>query len=163
MSMIVKNNLDSLRTLNVLNQNSSALQKSLEQIASGQKINSAKDDASAYSISEKMRVQIRSLFQNNQNLQNGIALLKTVDGAVGNIVEELRNLKELAINAANDTNTDADRKIIQKEFDQKKANINDIATTTNYNGKTLLDGTYYRKKLALTARLPKLTVSLMLQ
>jgi len=100
----------------------------------------------AYSISEKMRVQIRSLFQNNQNLQNGIALLKTVDGAVGNIVEELRNLKELAINAANDTNTDADRKIIQKDFDQKKANINDIATITNFNGKTLLDGTYRRGK-----------------
>ena len=97
-----------------------------------------------------MRLQIRSLFQNNQNLQNGIALLKTIDGAVGNIVEELRNLKELAINAANDTNTDADRKIIQKDFDQKKENINDIATITNFNGKTLLDGTYCRSKTIIS-------------
>ena len=142
MTMIVKNNLSATRTLNVLNKNSSALKKSLEKVSSGQKINSAQDDASGYAISERMREQIRSLEQDSQNVQNGSTLFKIVLGGVDNIVEELRNLKELAINSANDTNTDSDRATIQKEFQQKIANINDIATTTNYNGKILLDGRY---------------------
>lgn len=145
MSMVVKNNLEAVRTLNVLNQNSSLLQQSLERVSRGQKINSAKDDASAYAISEKMREQIRTLTQGNQNVQNGSSLLKIAEAGVSNIVEELRNLKELAINAANDTNTDRDRATIQKEFTQKVENINDIATTTNYNKITLLDGTWSRK------------------
>ena len=80
--------------------------------------------------------------EDNQNVQNGSSMLKVAEGGVNEIVEELRNLKELALNSANDTNTDIDRKTIQKEFNQKMENINDIATTTNYNGKTLLDGTY---------------------
>lgn len=100
--------------------------------------------ASGYVISEKMREMVRTLNQDHQNVQNGSSLFKVVDGAINSIVDELRNLKELAINAANDTNTDADRTTIQKVFDQKKANINDIATSTNYNGKILMDGTYQR-------------------
>ena len=142
MSMVVKNNLSALRILNVMNKNSFALAKSLTKVSSGQKINSAKDDSSAYSISEKMREMIRTLSQDSQNVQNGAALLKVADGGISSIVEELRNLKELAINAANDTNTDKDRATLQKVFTQKMANINDIATETNYNTKPLLDGTY---------------------
>lgn len=148
MTMIVKNNLLALQSLNALNKNSSSLAKSLTKVSSGQKINSAKDDASGYVISEKMREQIRTLAQDNQNVQNGSSLFKIADGGISSIVEELRHLKELAINAANDTNTETDRVTIQKVFTQKMANINDIATTTNYNGKTLLDGTYYRKTVA---------------
>lgn len=147
MAMTVKNNLAASQILNTLNKNFSAFAKSLTKVSSGQKINSAQDDASGYVISEKMREQIRTLAQDNQNVQNGSALFKVADGGINSIVEELRNLKELAINAANDTNTDIDRATIQKEFQQKYANINDIATTTNYNGKTLLDGTYRRKTL----------------
>ncbi len=142
MSMVVKNNLAAQLVLGQLNKNSSKLEKELSKVSSGQKINSAKDDASGYAISEKMREQIRSLEQDNQNVQNGSSMLKIAEGGVDSIVEELRNLKELALNAANDHNTTQDRVTIQKEFSQKMANINDIATTTNYNGKTLLDGTY---------------------
>ena len=142
MSMAVKNNLAAQMILGQLNKNTSKLEKELSKVSSGQKINSAQDDASGYAISEKMREQIRTLAQDNQNVQNGSSMLKVAAGGVDNIVEELRNLKELAINSANDTNTDSDRATIQKEFTQKMANINDIATTTNYNGKTLLDGTY---------------------
>ena len=80
MTMVVKNNLGAVETLNTLNKNFSALQKTLEIISSGQKINSAKDDASGYGISEKMRVQLRSLMQGNQNIQNGISLLKVAGG-----------------------------------------------------------------------------------
>ena len=145
MAMTVKNNLSATRTINVLNRNSKVVQKNLRQAASGMKIVDAQDDASAYAISERMRVKIRALDQANRNVQNGSSLLKIAEGGINNIVEELRSLKELAINAANDTNTDEDRRIIQKEFLQRMDTINDIATTTAYNGKTLLDGTHAKK------------------
>ena len=98
--MIVKNNMGAVRTLNTLNKNSKALNKSLTKVASGMKINSAEDDASAYAISERMRVRIRSLDQANQNTQNDSALMKTAEGAVQNTIEILKSLKEKAINVA---------------------------------------------------------------
>lgn len=144
MAMSILNNTVSMLSLGELNKNISAFGKQQKKLASGMRINSAGDDASGYAISEKMRAHIRTLDQDRLNVRTGSSLLRVADGGINNIVDELRNLKELAINAANDHNTDADRAIIQKEFDQKKANIDDIATTTNYNGKMLLDGRYYR-------------------
>jgi len=139
MAMVVKNNMSAVRTLNVLNQNSTALQKSLTKVSSGMKINSAQDDASGYAISERMRVRIRSLDQANQNSQNDSALMKTAEGAVANSVELLRALKEKAINAANDSNTDEDRATIQKELDQFIDQLDDNALV-QFNGKYLVDG-----------------------
>ena len=139
MGMVVKNNMSAVRTLNILNQNSTALQKSLAKVSSGMKINSAQDDASGYAISERMRVRIRSLDQANQNAQNDSSLMKTAEGAVANTVEILRALKEKAINAANDTNTDEDRATIQKEIDQFIDQIDDNALV-QFNGKYLVDG-----------------------
>ena len=139
MSMVVKNNLSALNTLNTLNKNSAALSKSLQKVSSGMKINSAADDASGYAISERMRVQIRSLDQANANTQNGSSMMKTAEGAVSSTVEILKTLKEKAINAANDSNTDADRQTIQKELDQSIDQINDNANVT-FNGKYLVDG-----------------------
>lgn len=140
MGMVVKNNMSAVRTLNTLNQNSSALQKSLTKVSSGMKINSAQDDAAGYAISERMRVRIRSLDQANQNTQNDSSLMKTAEGAVSNTIEILKALKEKAINSANDSNTDEDRKTIQKEVDQFIDQIDDNALTT-FNGKYLVDGT----------------------
>ena len=137
--MVVKNNMSAISTLNTLNKNSSALTKSLAKVSSGMKINSAQDDASGYAISERMRVQIRSLDQANQNTQNGSSMMKTAEGAVSSTVEILKTLKEKVINAANDTNTDEDRKTIQKELDQSIDQIDDNANVT-YNGKYLVDG-----------------------
>ena len=139
MAMVVKNNMSAVRTLNTLNSNSSALQKSLAKVSSGMKINSAQDDASGYAISERMRVQIRSLDQANQNTQNASSLMKTAEGAVSSTVEILKSLKEKAINAATDTNTDSDRATIQKEIDQFIDQIDDNALVT-FNGKYLVDG-----------------------
>ena len=139
MAMVVKNNMSAIGTLNTLNKNSSALTKSLAKVSSGMKINSAQDDASGYAISERMRVQIRSLDQANQNTQNGSSMMKTAEGAVSSTVEILKTLKEKVINAANDTNTDEDRKTIQKELDQSIDQIDDNANVT-YNGKYLVDG-----------------------
>jgi flagellin len=140
MGMVVKNNMSAVRTLNTLNANSTALQKSLTKVSSGMKINSAQDDAAGYAISERMRVRIRSLDQANQNTQNDSSLMKTAEGAVGNTIEILKALKEKAINSANDSNTDEDRKTIQKEVDQFIDQIDDNALVT-FNGKYLVDGT----------------------
>ncbi len=139
MSMIVHNNMSAVRTLNLLNQNSSLLQQSLERVSSGQKINSAKDDAASFAISEKMREQIRSLDQDTQNIQNASSLIKVAEGAVSSTVDILKTIKEKAIDAANDTNTDSDRATIQKEIDQFMDQVNDNALVT-FNGKYLIDG-----------------------
>ena len=147
MAMVIANNNAAMLTLGEINKNNSALGKQLKKVSSGMKINSAGDDASCYAISERMRVQLRSLDQDIRNTQTGSSLLRVADGAVANIIEELRSLKELALNAANDTNTDLDRATIHKEFEHRKANINDIAAETNYNGKILLDGRYKQKVL----------------
>ena len=139
MAMVVKNNMSAVNTLNILNKNQSALAKSLQKVSSGMKINSAGDDASGYAISERMRVQIRSLDQDNQNTQNGNSMMRTAEGAVSSTVEIHKTLKEKAINAANDTNTDDDRRTIQKEINQMVDQIDDNALAT-YNGKYLVDG-----------------------
>ena len=142
--MVVKNNMSAINTLNTLNKNHSALAKSLQKVSSGMRINSAADDASGYAISERMRVQIRSLDQDNRNTQNGNSMMKVAEGAVSSTVEILKTLKEKVINAANDTNTDSDRQQIQKELDQSIDQINDNANVT-YNGKYLVDGSHNRR------------------
>ena len=149
MAMVVKNNMSAISTLNTLNKNSSALSKSLQKVSSGMKINGAADDASGYAISERMRVQIRGLDQANQNTQNGSSMMKVAEGAVSSTVDILKTLKEKVINAANDTNTDADRQTIQKELDQSIDQINDNANVT-YNGKYLVDGSHNSKVTATT-------------
>ena len=139
MSMIVKNNMSALNTLNTLGRNTKELSKQLQQVSSGMKINSAADDASAYAISEKMRVQIRGLSAALANSQNGSSMMKVAEGAVASTVEALRTFKAKAIDAANDTNTDSDRAIIQKELDQLMNQIDDNALVT-FNGKYLING-----------------------
>lgn len=139
MAMVVKNNMSAVTTLNTLNKNSSTLQKSLAKVSSGLKITSAQDDASGFAISERMRVRIRSLDQATQNSQNGSSLMKTAEGALGSTIEILKTLKEKAINAATDTNTDEDRATIQKEVNQLVDQIDDNALVM-FNGKYLLEG-----------------------
>ena len=131
--------MPAVNTRNTLNKNQSELSKSLQKVSSGMKINSAGDDASGMAISERMRVQVRALDQDNDNTMNGSALLRTAEGAVQSTIEILKTLKEKAINAANDTNTDEDRRLIQKEVDRLIDQIDDNALTT-YNGKYLVDG-----------------------
>ncbi|MBR3622789.1 MAG: flagellin, partial [Selenomonadaceae bacterium] len=147
MAMVVKNNMSAITTLNTLNKNSGALSKSLGKVSTGMRMNSAADDSSGYAISERMRVQIRSLDQDNRNAQNGSSMMKVAEGAVNSTIEILKTLKEKVINAANDTNTDSDRATIQKELDQSIDQIDDNANVT-YNGKYLLDGSKNNKGVA---------------
>jgi len=158
MAMVVKNNMSAINTLNTLNKNTNALKKSLEKVSSGMKINSAADDASGYAISERMRVQIRSLDSANQNAQNGGSMLKVAEGAVSSTVEILKTLKEKAVTAANDTNTDADRATIQKELDQSIDQINDNANVT-FNGQYLVDGSHNKKTNQTTTAMTNQSMS----
>lgn len=140
MTMAVRYNSDAQFALGELNKNNRKLSKTLAKISSGQRIVNADDSGSDYSISEKMRTRIRALFQDNQNVQNGSSMVKIAERGVDQIVQTLRTMKELAIDAANDSNTDEDRRTIQKELDQCRATINDVAIGSQYNGKILLDG-----------------------
>ncbi len=142
MAMTVLNNSATMISLGELNKNINKLGKSLAIVASGQKITGAKDGASEYSISEQMRSKIRALEQDIENVENGSSMLKTALGGIQNVVDELRNLKELAIDAANDSNTDDDRRVMQKVVKQTLASIDDIAAHTTFNSKRLLDGSY---------------------
>jgi len=144
MPMTVMNNNVAAMALGELNKNDNKLAKDLKKASTGTRITGAADGASDYAISEKMRVKIRGLSQDIENVQNGRSLLKTGMGGIDDIVDELRNLKELALNSCNDHNTDVDRGILQKEFDARKAHIDNVAIDTNYNGIVLLDGRWSR-------------------
>lgn len=139
MSLVIKHNMSALSTLNIMDRNNKALSKSLQQVSSGMKINSAADAPAGYAISERMMVQISSLDQDNQNAQNGQNMLKTAEGAVSSTVDILKTLKQKVIDAANDTNTTFDRKTIQGYLNQAVDQINDNANVS-YNGQLLVDG-----------------------
>ncbi|MBO5651680.1 MAG: flagellin, partial [Selenomonas sp.] len=114
MAMVVKNNKEATNALNTLNKNESDLRSSLQKVSSGMKINSAADDASGYSISEKMRVRIRGLDQATANTQNATSMMRTAEGALQSTIDIMKTIKEKALDSVNDTNTDADRATIQK-------------------------------------------------
>ena len=115
MAMSILNNSATAMALGETNKNTNKLGKALKKVSFGMKINSAGDSAAEYSISEKMRVQIRSLTQDEQNVKNGKALLRIAEGGIQNIIDELRSMKEMGINAANRHKSDSDRAIVQKE------------------------------------------------
>lgn len=138
--MIVKHNIPSLNTNNRLTQNKKKADSTLEKLSSGYKINRAGDDAAGLAISEKMRSQIRGLNMAGKNIQDGISLIQTAESGLGSIQDpNLLRLRELAIQAANDTLTDSDRKLLQMEVEQIKSNIDEIATNTEFNGIKLLN------------------------
>ena len=143
MSTVVNTNMESIRTLGVLNKNNVGLNKALTKVSTGMKINSAADNASGWAISEKMRERIRALDQVNQNIQNDTAMVKTAEGGLANTIEILRTMKERALNAANDSNKDTDRAIIQKEI-ESLANQIDANANVKYNGKTLINGNTFK-------------------
>lgn len=120
---------------------STLMGRSLERLSTGLRINRAADDAAGLAISEKMRAQIRGLEQASRNAQDGISLIQTAEGALNETHSILQRMRELAVQAANDTYTSMDRAEIQKEIDQLVEEVDRIAATTEFNNKKLLDGT----------------------
>lgn len=141
MALYVNTNATSLSTQNYLNSSSSALDTIYQRLSSGLRINSAKDDAAGLQISNRMTSQINGLTQANRNANDGIALAQTVEGAMDEMTTMLQRIRTLAVQAANGTNTDADRQALQEEVTQLSAEITRIACKTTYNGSTVLNGT----------------------
>lgn len=140
MAMVINTNVQAIRTHGVYNYNSSAMNDAMTRVATGQKINSAKDNASTWAITQRMRDRIRANDQANQNVQNDSALLRTAQGGIGNTVSILTTLKERAINAANDSNVNLDRDAIAIEVKQLVQQIDDNASKVKFNGRYLLNG-----------------------
>ncbi|MED0701297.1 MULTISPECIES: flagellin [Aeribacillus] len=139
--MRINHNISALNTYRQLSFNNTQTAKNLEKLSSGYRINRAGDDAAGLAISEKMRGQIRGLEMASKNAQDGISLIQTAEGALNETHSILQRMRELAVQSANDTNTDTDRAELQKEVDQLIEEIDRIANTTQFNTKNLLDGT----------------------
>jgi flagellin len=138
--MIINHNLMAMNTHRQLSINQTNSSKSMEKLSSGFRINRAGDDAAGLAISEKMRGQIRGLKQAQRNAQDGISLIQTAEGALNETHAILQRMRELATQAATDTNTVADREEIQKEIDQLAEEITRIANNTEFNTQRLLNG-----------------------
>jgi flagellin len=129
----------------------SAQSKSAEKLSSGYRINRAGDDAAGLKISEKMRSQIRGLDKASSNAQDGVSLIQTAEGALNETHSILQRMNELAVQGANDTNQTIDRDAIQQELDALNDEINRIASTTQFNKQSLLDGSFTGKNLQVGA------------
>ena len=144
--MRINTNVMALNAQNKLSANESSVEKSIQRLSSGLRINSAADDASGLAISEKMRAQIRGLDQAQSNAQDGISLLQTAEGALQQTTDILQRMRELVIKAQNTgVLTDNDRTSISNELSTLQDEIDRIATSTTFNGKKLLDGSMSTK------------------
>ena len=139
--MIINHNISALNAHRQLGANQNAVTSSLEKLSSGLRINKAGDDAAGLAISEKMRGQIRGLEMAQKNAQDGVSLIQTAEGALNETHSILQRMRELAVQAANDTNTETDRGELQKELDELIDEIDRIAKTTEFNTQNLLGET----------------------
>lgn len=138
--MKINHNMSAVITNAHLHHSENGLAQSMERLSSGLKINHAKDDPAGMAISDKMQAQIDGLAQASQNASNGISVLQIADTAVGEITSMLQRIRELSVQAANDTNMVADRQAMQEEIGELRKEVDRIARDTEYNTKKLLDG-----------------------
>ena len=152
--MRINTNVMALNASNMLAGNQSAVTKSIGKLSSGLRINSAADDAAGLAISEKMRSQIRGLNQAESNAQDGISLIQTAEGALQQTTDILQRMRELIVKAENTgVLSDDDQDSIEVEIRQLEVEIDRIAKSTSFNGKTLLDGSSAVKEKALHFKL----------
>jgi flagellin len=140
--MVVQHNLTAMNSNRMLGVNTATQAKSTEKLSSGYRINRAADDAAGLAISEKMRRQVRGLTQAAANAQDGISCVQTAEGALNEVHDMLQRMNELAVKAANGTNQSEDRLYIDKEVQALKSEVDRVASTTTFNEKSLLDGTF---------------------
>ena len=137
----IQTNVSALNAEYNLNQTSNSLQTSMQRLSSGYRINSAADDAAGLAISEQITAQIGGLNQASQNAQDGISMIQTADGGLSQIQSMMQRMRDLAVQGASDTNSQSDRQNINLELQQLQQEIDSIATTTAFNGQSLLNGT----------------------
>jgi flagellin len=161
----IKTNVPALFASRLLTQTSGHLNKSIERLSSGLRINRAADDAAGFGISERMRTKVNGLQQSKRNAQDAISLVQVAEGGLSQISDILQRLRTLAVQSANDTNTTVDRRVIQTEFNQLVEEIGRQASATAFNGRVLLTGTYATGKGSLVFQVgadkgEKLTVNI---
>jgi len=150
-ALVVNTNISSLNGQRNLYKSTGALSKALERLSSGLRINRAGDDAAGLAISEGLRSQVRGLNQAVRNANDGISLINTAEGALDTYTQILQRVRELAIQASSDVNSDTNRASIQLEIDQQIDELNRIANTINFNGAMLFDGTFVNKRIQVGA------------
>jgi flagellin len=138
---VINSNIASLNAQSALATNARGLSKAMEQLSTGKRINGAADDAAGLAIASKLTAQIRGLNQAVRNANDGISMIKTAEGATNEVTNMLQRMRELAVQAANDTNTADDRTALDDEYQELILEIDRIAETTLWNGEALLDGT----------------------
>ena len=137
--MIINHNMNAMNAHRNMGVNNNNAAKAMEKLSSGLRINRAGDDAAGLAISEKMRGQIRGLDQASRNAQDGISLIQTAEGALNETTNILQRMRELSVQAANDTNATTDRQAIQTELTALHSEISRIAETTKFNGKGVIN------------------------
>ena len=137
---VINTNTIALNAQRNLNTNSTMLSTTIQRLSSGLRINSAKDDAAGLAISQKMTSQIRGMDQAARNANDGISLAQTAEGALKSIGDNMQRIRELAVQAANGTNSGDDRASLQKEVEQLHKEITRVVENTTFNGTNLLDG-----------------------
>ncbi|MCZ6799848.1 MAG: flagellin [Nitrospirae bacterium] len=151
MPLIVNTNIASLNTQRQLELANQAIGKSLERLSSGLRINRAADDPAGLAIATRLQAQVRGLQQASRNANNAISLVQTAEGALNSVTDILQRLRELAVQAASDDNTDTDRIALNNEASQLRDELTRLANTVEFNGTTLLDGTFSGKKFQIGA------------
>jgi flagellin len=142
MAATINTNINSLNAQRNLAASANSLATSMQRLSSGLRVNSAKDDAAGLAISERMNTQIRGLTVAARNANDGISLAQTAEGALGKVGDMLQRMRELAVQAGNATNSDADRRALQAEVSQLSDEIDRVAKQTTFNGQKILDGTF---------------------
>jgi len=140
MSLVINTNVASLNAQRSLTASGAELKTAMERLSSGKKINSASDDAAGFAIAERMTAQIRGLNMAAKNANDGLSMLATIENATNDITGMLHRMRELAVQAINDTNAAEDRQYLQLEVTQLMEEINRVSEDTEYNGQTVLDG-----------------------
>ncbi|MBR3518301.1 MAG: flagellin [Lachnospiraceae bacterium] len=149
--MVVQHNLRAMNSNRQLGLTTSAQAKSTEKLSSGYRVNRAADDAAGLAISEKMRRQVKGLTQASRNAQDGISAVQTAEGALTEVHDMLQRMNVLANQASNGTNTSTDRAYLQQEFKALQSEIDRVASTTTFNEKNLLTGSFSDVKLQVGA------------
>jgi flagellin len=150
--MVINTNIPSLNGQRNLYSSSKALAKSLERLSSGLRINRGGDDPAGLAISEGLRSQVRGLNQAVRNANDGISLIQTADGAIDTYTQILQRIRELAIQASSDVNSDDNRRSLQLEIDEQIKELDRIASTMDFNGLLLFDGTFVNKRIQVGAK-----------
>ena len=140
MGIVVNTNTQSLFAQRSLRSNTSMVQKSIEKLSTGYRINRAGDDAAGLSITQKMTTLIRGMDQARRNIGDGMAMISTIDGALATVQENLQRIRELTVQAANGTNSEDELGAIQREINERVQAIDDMGTQAKFNGVNLLDG-----------------------